>query len=786
MILSENSPSRNSPQGAAVKQRHRKENMINFDNKNKTITLSTPHTSYQMKIDEQGRLLHSWYGCRLPAEQDGIPDMTEERMPHSDPGCLPDLLSLEYPAPGLADNRICAVCAEYADGTQAADLRFTGSRSVRGKYELKGLPAFRDAEGAESLCITLQDSAGLQVQLWYGIYEDCDLITRAAVLTNTGSDPLTLCEADSASLDFPLAPMELITIDGIWAGECTPCRAPLRPGEQSVSSVKGIPGHAHNPAVILCLPETGENYGDCYGMLLAYSGSYAITVQQSEGGIRLKGGIHPYHFAWRLAPGESFTTPEAAFVYSGEGLGEMSRQFHDAIRRHLLPPAWADAAHPRPVLINSWEACYFDFDEEKLLQLAAAAKKADIDLFVLDDGWFRGRNDDSTSLGDWIADEKKLPEGLPGLCRKINDLGMDFGLWVEPEAISPESSLYREHPDWALHIPGRETVPIRHQYTLDFSRTEVVDGIWRMLDEILSSCPIRYLKWDMNRSLANVYSTGLPAGRQGEVYHRYVLGVYELQRRLTQKYPSLLLENCASGGGRFDCGMLYYSPQIWCSDNTDAASRASIQYGTGLFYPGCVMGAHFSCVPNHCTGHISSVEARMALALQGTFGFELDLTTYRQEELLALRPYIRWYREHGALLRGGDLYRLLTPGIGEMGSAWMIVSKDRREAAVFAIGSALRGTTAGRIGDKRPRLRLQGLQEEMLYHVTEGVTKEACGETGQAAADEKACSETAEAGITPEKAASVSGFVLHHKGLALPGDFGQMPGRIWYLQACNR
>ncbi len=783
--------------------------MINYDNKKKTITLSTPNTSYQMKIDGQGRLLHSWYGCRLPVEEDGIPDMTEERMPHSDPGCLPDLLSLEYPTPGLADNRVYAVCAEYADGTQAADLRFVGSSSMEDKYTLPGLPSFRQSKGAESLCIMLQDEAGLQVQLWYGVYDDCDLITRTVVLTNTGNNSLTLYEVNSCSLDLPSAPMDLITADGVWAGECTPCRAPLRPGEQSISSIKGIPGHAHNPGVILADPDTSETYGRCYGMVLVYSGSYAVTVQKSEAGIRLKGGIHPYHFAWRLAPGESFTAPEAAFVYSDAGLGQLSRQFHDGIRRHLLPPLWADASRPRPVLINSWEACYFDFGEKRLLELASAAKKADIDLFVLDDGWFQGRNDDSTSLGDWIADKNKLPEGLPGLCRKINDLGLDFGLWVEPEAISPESDLYREHPDWALHIPGRETVPIRHQYTLDLSRIEVVNGLWKMLDEILSSCPIKYLKWDMNRSLANVYSTALPAGRQGEVYHRYVLGVYELQRRLTEKYPSLLLENCASGGGRFDCGMLYFSPQIWCSDNTDAAARTYIQYGTGLFYPGCVMGAHFSCVPNHCTGHISSVEARMALALQGTFGFELDLTTYSEEELLALRPYIQWYRRHGALLRGGHLYRLLTPTAGEAGSAWMVVSGDKKEAAVFAVGSALRGTTTQRIGDRRPRLLLQGLKKDAYYLVTEGVEEErdeddkvlqGAGKAvkdaeqeekdikGKATAEQGAGRDTAEAACdTPaEKKPSLSGFVLQHKGLALPGDFGQMPGKIWYLRAEDR
>ena len=721
--------------------------MIHYDAAQNTFTLSTPHTSYQMKVDADGRLLHTWYGRRLP---ETCPDMTDPREPHGDHGCWPNLLPLEYPTPGTADNRIFAADPAYPDGTEAADLRYVGYKIVPGKYALPNLPAFRDADGAESLCITLQDAAGLQAELWYAVYDDSDLITRAAVLTNTADAPLTLRKAASACLDFVPRPLDFITTDGVWAGERTPHRAAVRPGEQTVGSINGIPGHSHNPSAILCSPDATETHGEAWGALLAYSGNYAVTAESSEAGTRLVLGIHPYHFAWTLAAGESFTTPEAAFVYSNAGLGGMSRQFHDATRSHLLRKPWADAATPRPVLINSWEACYFNFDEDRLLELARAAKKVGIDLFVLDDGWFKGRNDDTTSLGDWVTDTAKLPDGLPALCRKINAEGLDFGLWVEPEAISPDSDLFRAHPDWALHIPGRETVPIRHQYTLDFSRAEVVDGIWAQLKAILDSCPIKYVKWDMNRSLANVYSTALPAARQGEVYHRYVLGVYELQRRLTETYPNLLLENCAGGGARFDCGMLYFSPQIWCSDNTDARARMSIQYGSSLFYPGCVMGAHFSTVPNHCTGHLSTPEARMALALFGTFGFELDLTTYTDEELHALTPFIEWYRAHGALLRGGDLYRLIDPDAGNLGTAWMTVAKDKTEAAVFAVGTALNGT-----GRPRPRLVLQGLDESAAYTVNDGETTETIG-----------------------------GFVLQTLGLPLPGDYGEVPAKIWYLKKC--
>ena len=405
---------------------------------------------------------------------------------------------------------------------------------------------------------------------------------------------------------------------------------------------------------------------------------------------------------------------------------------------------------PRPVLLNSWEACYFDFDEAKLLDLAAAAKKADIDLFVLDDGWFKGRNDTSSSLGDWVEDKTKLPDGLPGLCRRLNEMDLDLGLWVEPEAVSPNSDLYRAHPDWAFVVPGRRPLEIRQQYTLDFSREEVVDGIWQQLERVLRSCHIKYLKWDMNRSLANVYSAALPAGRQGEVYHRYVLGVYELQRRVTETFPGLLLENCAGGGARFDCGMLYYSPQIWCSDNTDARARLLIQYGTSLFYPGCVMGAHFSTVPNHCNGHISTTEARMAAALSGTFGFELDLTTYTPEELEALRPYVAWYRAHGGLLRGGDLYRLAGPDASALGAAWMIAAPDGSEAAVFAVGDALSGSHGTASMNSRPRLPLQGLDAAAVYE--------------------------------DEAGSRYTGTQLMTLGLPLPGPYGQTPAKIWYLR----
>ena len=552
------------------------------------------------------------------------------------------------------------------------------------------MPAFwSDAPGTDTLEITLRDAAGLTVRLLYGVVEDCDLITRAAVVENTGSAPLTLRGVPSAVLDFGRKDLELITFDGEWAAERAPHRAALRPGVQMVNSESGIPAHFHNPSAVVCTPDATETSGGCWGALLVYSGNFRIQAELASAGVRLSLGIEPYHFCWTLAPGERFVTPEAAFSYSAAGLGPMSRNFHNAIRRHLMRGKWRDLAAPRPVLLNSWEACYFDFNEQKLVDLAAAAKEAGADLFVLDDGWFCGRNSDASSLGDWTADPAKLPGGVPQLCRRINELGLAFGIWVEPEAISPDSELFRAHPDWALQIPGRKTVEIRNQETLDFSRADVREGIWQQLTALLDSCPIRYLKWDMNRTLANVYSAALPAARQGEVYHRYVLGLYEMQEKLITRYPDLLLENCAGGGARFDCGMLYYAPQIWCSDNTDALDRLMIQYGTSLCYPPCTMGAHFSTVPNHITHRSASVGARMAAALSGTFGYELDLTQYTQEQCAALRLWSDFARAHGALLRGGALYRLALP-TGK-GAAWAIAAQDGSEAVLFAVGDVLDG-----------------------------------------------------------------------------------------------
>ena len=415
-------------------------------------TLHTAHTSYQLAVGPGGVLLHTYYGPRLP---DGAPCLADSRPPHDDPGCWTDLLPKEWSAPGAADHRTPPCIPAFADGSETAELTFVQAEAAAGKPALPGLPAFRDGDRAETLTLTLRDVFGLEVQLRYTVYEAEDLITRTAVYTNTSSLPLTLHKAASLCLDFAPGPMDLITLNGTWAAERTPERAPLRWGIQSIGSTRGIPGHAHNPAAILCTPDCTETAGSCWGFALVYSGNFLIEAQRADAGQRLVMGIHPYHFHWQLEPGASFAAPEAAMVYSDQGLGEMSRRFHNAIRTRLLPPRWQDMKAPRPVLLNSWEACYFDFDEAKLLALAGAARQADIDLFVLDDGWFKGRNGTASSLGDWTADRTKLPDGLPGLCAKLNAMDLGLGLWVEPEAVSPDSDLYRAHPDWAFAVPGR-------------------------------------------------------------------------------------------------------------------------------------------------------------------------------------------------------------------------------------------------------------------------------------------------------------------------------------------
>jgi alpha-galactosidase len=490
--------------------------------------------------------------------------------------------------------------------------------------------------------------------------------------------------------------------------ERQPERRPLLSGIQTISSRRGASSHHHNPFVVLCDPAATEETGDCIGAMLVYSGSFSAEIEVDQmGSTRLVMGIHSEGFSWHLAPGETFATPEVLLTFTHQGLTHLSHTYHRFLRRHIMRSPYAAA--PRPVLLNNWEATYFHFDTESLLAIARQGAALGVELLVLDDGWFGHREDDRSSLGDWQVNETKLPGGLAPLIRQVEDMGLRFGLWVEPEMVSEDSDLYRAHPDWALRLPGRQPALSRSQLVLDFSRPEVVEHLYQCLSALLGQYPISYIKWDMNRNMTDVYSAALPPERQGEVTHRAMLGVYRLLERLTRAFPHVLFEGCAGGGGRFDAGMLAYFPQIWCSDNTDAIERLTIQYGTSFGYPVSAMGSHVSICPNHQTGRTTPLGTRGVVAMSGAFGYELDLNRLTAEEREEVRCQIAAYHRDQDLIHNGDYYRLLPPE-GEV-TAWQFAAPDGAEALVNVVVPHTRANA-------RPiHFRLKGLDPEGVYEL---------------------------------------------------------------------
>ena len=670
--------------------------------------------SYVLMEMPGGVLAHLYFGARLEnlnaanlLSRFGFPsDGT-----FSVQECALDRLPQEYPSFGLGDMREGALAVEGPDGTDAVDLRLTGWELPAEKPALEGLPATR-GEGCAALRLTLRDAhTGLTALLDYAIYDDCPAVTRSVRLVNDGTVPLSVTRAYSLCLDMPDDDWELITLSGGWARERAMHRRALVPGTQGVYSRRGASSLQASPFMALARPATTEDAGEAVGMTLIYSGNFtAVTEIPYIGAARMLMGINDADFAWRLEPGEAFQVPEAALVYSAEGLGGMSRGFHRLWENHLLPARWV--GKPRPVLLNSWEAAYFDFDADKLVAIAAAAADAGVELFVMDDGWFSHRNDDTTSLGDWTADANKLPKGLSDLGERVRALGMQFGIWMEPEMISPDSDLYRAHPDWCLHIPGRENITARHQLILDLGRGDVRDFVVDAVSATLRESGAAYLKWDMNRNFSNIGSAALPANRQKETGHRYMLGLYEVMQRLTTAFPDVLFEGCASGGGRFDAGMLYYVPQFWCSDDTDALCRLGIQYGTTMLFPPSTMGCHVSAVPNHQTGRVTPMKARYAVALGGCFGYELDPRKLSDEERAALREQVAFANRTQELRLYGALYRLKSPFEGNL-TAWMSVSEDRGEA-LFTLVRAMSQPNM-----LPPLVRLRGLDAKRRYQVVE-------------------------------------------------------------------
>ena len=666
---------------------------IKYHEAEKVFDLRTEHSTYQMQVREYDTLVHLYYGSpvgdalitdRIVCVDRGFSGNPYEA--EKDRTFSLDTLPQEYTAYGNGDYRINGLETEQADGSDTANLKFESYEITKGKYSLKGLPAmFAKEDEAETLEIVLTDRvSGLKAHLLYGVFPHFDVITRAVRLENTGTAPVTVKKAMSMEMDYEYRELDAVHFYGRHIMERQMERTHLGHGNWSVGSIRGTSSHHHNPFVILCDRNTEETYGDCYGYALAYSGNFLFETEVDQvGHTRVAMGIHPYHFSWTLEQGERFETPEVIMAYSAEGFGKLSRIYHDAYRSNLIRSKYTE--QPRPILVNNWEATYFDFDADKIYHIAEEAKNIGLDMFVLDDGWFGKRDNDWCALGDWEVNEEKIKGGLPALAEKIHGLGLKFGLWVEPEMISEDSDLYREHPDWALKIPGRAMNRSRHQLNLDITRKEVREHIMNQIFKVLDACKADYVKWDMNRSVDNVFSAALPKERQGEVYHRYVLAVYEMMESLVQRYPDLLFESCSGGGGRFEAGMLYYSPQIWCSDNTDAIDRLKIQYGTSFGYPISAMGAHVSVCPNHQSGRTTPFETRGIVASAGTFGYELDLMKMSEEEKKTAREQILKYKEMEHLVQSGDYYRLVNPFENNNHVLWQFVSKDKKETVVCGV-----------------------------------------------------------------------------------------------------
>ena len=693
--------------------------MILYDVQNKTYTLHTQNTTYQMKVWDYNVLLHTYYGPRLEGEDLSYPLRCSDRgfSPNPNEAGRDRTFSLdtfpqEYSTCGVGDYRLPSIELELPSGSRTADLRYVKGEIRKGKYALQALPAFHGSEEEwETLSILLCDAAaGVEVELLYGVLEQSDLITRAVRVKNAGSGAVRLCRCASLCLDFLRADLDLITFNGAHVMERCPSRAPVRPGLQGVDSVRGASSHQHNPLVVLCSRDADEERGLCYGAMLLYSGNFEAMAEVDQfQNTRLVMGLNPYQFSWTLEPGAVFTAPEAAMVCSPCGFGQMSRRFHRAIRKNLIRDPWAHRR--KPVLINHWEATEMYFTADRLVEIAQEAPGLGLELFVMDDGWFGARSDDHAGLGDWVVNEEKLPGGLQALSERIHALGMEFGIWIEPEMVNENSDLFRAHPDWILNVPGRKPTRGRDQLVLDFSRQEIRDHVYGQIKAALSGADISYVKWDMNRSLTEVWSAALPAGRQGEVYHRYVLGVYEFADRLRRDFPDILIEGCCGGGGRFDGGMLYYTPQIWCSDNTDAVDRAHIQYGTSFCYPVSTMGAHVSAVPNGVTGRVTPMETRGVVAMHGTFGYEMDLGKCTPAEKEIIRRQVAAYKKYYWLIQDGDYYRLSDPFQNGPYTAWEHVSADKRQALVSIV------TGPSRAASPFLTLPLKGLDPALRYHI---------------------------------------------------------------------
>ncbi|MDR2793694.1 MAG: alpha-galactosidase [Treponema sp.] len=693
--------------------------MIHFNAKTKQFHITNGFFSYIIKILENGFIGQVYCGAALRIDRDYpfLAPIPFAGFTNNDKSPV----RFEYPSYGNGDFKQAAFCVRFAgtDGSIVVEPVYRSHRVYAGKKDIRSLPStyVEQQTDADTLELELEDRvSGLKIILHYTIFAGQNCIARHVAFINTGTHTVFLENAMSLSIDLPDYKWNMITLTGSWAREFDITDAPLRTGFQGVQSMRGISSAQANPALVLRRPATTEHHGEALGFSLVYSGNFAVSAEADTMGFtRVRLGINPDTFSWELPSGASFDTPEAVIAWTDAGLNGLSRQFHSLYRSHLARGVWRDAE--RPVLLNNWEGTYFTFTESKILEMARGAQELGVELFVLDDGWFGARNDDCSSLGDWFPHKDKLPDGVAGLAEKVTALGVKFGLWIEPEMVSPDSELFRAHPDWAVHIPGRPRTEMRYQYALDMGREEVGDYLFNMLSSIIKSAPISYIKWDMNRAITEPYSLSLPPERQGEFFHRYVLGVYGLYARFTQAFPHILFESCCSGGGRFDPGILAFAPQGWLSDDTDGLERLVIQEGASLVYPLSSMGAHVSAIPNHQTGRLCPINFRAMTAFFGCLGYELDPATFTDEEREAVKRQIAFYKAHRVTFQYGRFYRLVSPvpgrnGADERFAAWMVISPDEKEAVVGVYKILAKPA-------KRPlMLKLAGLEASADYDVS--------------------------------------------------------------------
>ena len=697
---------------------------IVYQEENKCFVLQMEHSTYIMGLSG-AYLGHVYYGRKIAGSHAGAGRQLFREDSYSYTKGIPgdkctfmDGFPFEYSFGGTGDFRPNSLEVRNADGFLGCELTYKTFRIMDGKPGLPGLPAtFGNDEDTKTLEIDLIDTAlGLTVTLSYSIFRGLDTVVRSVKVVNQGENAVALEKVLSCCIELPWENREIVTLSGSWARERSIDRRPIGRGRIEVGSKRGISSHQEHPFLAVVSEDAGEDRGEVLGLSFVYSGSFTAEVERTQhDALRVGMGISDYNFCWKLEPGESFQAPEVLLTYSTEGFGGMSRTFHELFSTHLIRSPYLHKK--RPILINNWEATYFDFNLEKLLQIARVAKSAGIEMLVMDDGWFGKRSSDNCSLGDWVVNEEKLPGGMKALADAVNEIGLDLGVWFEPEMVSPDSDLYRAHPDWALTIPGREPSLCRTQFVLDLTRPEVRDYVVESVSKVLRSANIKYVKWDMNRPLTDLGSMKTAGG---EILHRYMLGVYELQERLLEEFPELLLENCASGGARFDPGMLYYSPQIWCSDDTDAIERLAIQEGTTLIYPPSCMGAHVSICPNHLVARTTPLSTRGIVALAGTFGYEMDITRCSEEELAEIRSQVEMYHKVNDIVREGDLYRIKTMsslakcGNGRPSYAWMSVSKDKKEAILSYV------QVRGGANQRSEVLYLRGLDPEAEYELPDG------------------------------------------------------------------